>query len=73
MSPMNEPALPFPHRLKAHLAIYKRDVLGVQADGVWTRTGKPYAHILPREQIALNFLPQTVVSHPAYEVGAQLH
>lgn len=42
MSPMNEPALPFPHCLKAHLAIYKRDVLGVQADGVWTRTGKPY-------------------------------
>jgi hypothetical protein len=75
MSPMNEPALPFPHRLKAHLAIYKCDVLGVQADGVWTRTGKPYAHILPREQIALNFLPalrEEIASH-VRERSIRLH
>jgi hypothetical protein len=31
----------------AHLAEYKRSVLNVAADGIWSRTGKPYAHILP--------------------------
>jgi hypothetical protein len=42
--------------LKAHLADYKRRHLGVEADGVWTKNGAGYPHILPSEQYGHNLL-----------------
>ena len=47
---------PYPDRLKAHLATYKRTVLGIHEDGTWSRTGKSYSHILPAAQQDLNFI-----------------
>jgi hypothetical protein len=47
----------YPDRLRAHLAVYKRDTLGVEQDGIWSRNGKAYPHILPKDQLRLNFLP----------------
>jgi hypothetical protein len=45
-------------RLKLHLAAYKREILGVAEDGVYTRNQRAYPHILPREQMWLNALPE---------------
>lgn len=43
-------------RLQAYLARYKREELGVLADGVWRHRGRdiPYPHILPAGAEALN-------------------
>lgn len=38
---MNAPALPFADHLKAHLADYKRNVLLVETEGVWSGNGRP--------------------------------
>lgn len=43
-------------RLKAHLAEYKRDVLGVAENGKWVQNRVAYPHILPAEQRWLNVL-----------------
>jgi hypothetical protein len=42
--------------LKAHLADYKRRHLGVEADGIWTKNGQTYPHILPSDSYAQNLL-----------------
>ena len=49
-------AEPYVERLKRHLAAYKRDVLGVAEDGIWSRNGRAYPHILPAAQRDLNLL-----------------
>lgn len=48
--------LPFKERLLGHLAVYRRDVLGVETPGTFRHRGKDLsvAHILPRDQIWLN-------------------
>jgi hypothetical protein len=43
-------------RVRRHLATYKRRVLGVEADGVWSRNGRAYPHILPAQVRHLNLL-----------------
>lgn len=45
-------------RLREHLALYKREVLGVEEDGTWSYRGRaiPYPHILPRGKERLNIL-----------------
>jgi hypothetical protein len=43
-------------RLKAHLAAYKRDALGVTDDGVYAGNGRSYAHIVPSDKRHLNLL-----------------
>jgi hypothetical protein len=47
----------FQSRAKQCLSAYKREVLGVEEDGIWLRNGKAYPHILPREKCQLNILP----------------
>lgn len=47
----------FEARVKARLAHYKRETLGVVRDGVWTRNGRSYPHILPADLSWLNVLP----------------
>lgn len=42
--------------LKAHLARYKRTVLGVDRDGTWSKNGRAYSHILPKELQDLNLV-----------------
>lgn len=37
---------------------YKREVLGVEEDGIWLRNGRPYTHILPQKSRQLNILPR---------------
>lgn len=51
-------ATPYHLRLREHLARYKREVLGVAADGTWRYRGEaiPYPHILPVDQQHLNVL-----------------
>ncbi len=47
----------FQDHVKAHLANYKTNVLGVHENGIWPRNGKRYAHILPKSSYDLNILP----------------
>lgn len=47
----------FQEKQKEHLTRYKREVLGVEDDGIWKRNGKPYSHILPVSLQSLNLLP----------------
>ena len=42
--------------MKAHLAKYKIERIGVLEDGFWSNNGKPYAHILPERLHRLNIL-----------------
>ena len=42
--------------LKAHLADYKHNQLGVFEDGLWSRNSQPYPHILPLELRQLNIV-----------------
>jgi len=46
----------FQKRTKQWLSRYKREVLGVEEDGLW-RNGQPYPHILPKKEQWLNILP----------------
>src|SRR5882724_4078011 len=46
----------FQKRARQHLASYKRERLGVKADGIWLKNGQAYPHILPRELRYLNLL-----------------
>lgn len=46
----------FQRRAKQWLSAYKREVLGVDEDGIWVQNGKAYAHILPKEKYQLNIL-----------------
>ena len=46
----------FQRRAKRCLSTYKRDVLGVEEDGVWVRNGKAYPHVLPQQKYQLNIL-----------------
>jgi hypothetical protein len=46
----------FQRRAKRWLSTYKRDVLGVEEDGIWLRNRKRYPHILPQEKYQLNIL-----------------
>lgn len=46
-------------RMKEHLAQYKRERLGVAADGVWRSNNRPYGHILPESLRQLNILETT--------------
>jgi hypothetical protein len=46
----------FQQRAKRWLSTYRRDVLGVEDDGIWVQNGKAYAHILPKEKYQLNIL-----------------
>jgi len=41
---------------RKHLASYKRERLGVKADGIWRKNGQAYPHILPKELRYLNLL-----------------
>ncbi|HXJ85975.1 MAG TPA: hypothetical protein VMS18_04110 [Candidatus Binatia bacterium] len=42
---------------KRWLSTYRRDVLGVEDDGIWVQNGKAYPHILPQAKHQLNILP----------------
>lgn len=46
----------YAERLKAHLAEYKRQALGISEDGVWAKTKSTYPHILPKDLQRLNIL-----------------
>lgn len=46
----------FEEQIKASLAVYKREVLGVTEDGLWRKNKRPYPHILPVAQRRLNVL-----------------
>jgi len=46
----------FQRRAKQWLSAYKREVLGVEEDGIWVQNGKAYSHILPKEKYQLNIL-----------------
>lgn len=65
----------YSERLQAHLARYKATRLGVDEDGVWTRTGRAYPHILPTGQLELNILPEFREAFWAYAraQGVRLH
>ena len=41
-------------RVKSHLTEYRRNHLGIEQVGTWD--GKPYDHILPKEQLCLNLI-----------------
>lgn len=56
MPSMTGPTTLYADRLKAHLASYKRSVLAVNEDGIWTRNGRSYPHILPMRHRTLNLL-----------------
>ncbi len=43
-------------QLRSHLASYKRSVLQVEANGLWSHNNESYPHILPRDQQWLNIL-----------------
>lgn len=43
-------------RMRAHLAVYKRERLGIQENGIFRNSEKSYAHILPDSLQALNIL-----------------
>ena len=47
----------FQRRAKRWLSTYKREVLGVEEDGIWVRNRKAYVHILPQVKYQLNILP----------------
>jgi len=47
----------FQQRAKRWLSRYKRNVLGVEEDGIWVQNGRAYAHILPQEKRQRNILP----------------
>ena len=47
----------YSERLLAHLARYKTAGLGIAEDGIWTRTGQRYPHILPIAELEQNILP----------------
>ena len=47
----------FEEQIKASLAVYKRQILGVTEDGLWRKNKPPYPHILPAAQRQLNVLP----------------
>ena len=51
-------AAPFDEYIQARMARYKREVLGVVADGTWSYRGRTisYAHILPAELYRLNVI-----------------
>jgi hypothetical protein len=46
----------FATTLTAHLAKYKREVLGVTENGIWVRNGRKYNHILPQSLYKLNLV-----------------
>lgn len=46
----------FQRRARQWLSAYKREVLGVEEDGIWVQNGKAYSHILPKEKYQLNIL-----------------
>lgn len=48
--------VPYQDRLKGHLSRYKTGVLGIADDGIWSRNGRPYSHILPAERKYENLL-----------------
>src|SRR5256885_7189658 len=59
-------------RLQRHLAAYKIQRLGVRESGVWTRTGRPYPHILPLPLRHLNLIEtirREVVAYLATPAG----
>src|SRR4051794_28947503 len=43
-------------RAKKYLAAYKRHHLGVMEDGIWSKNGSHYPHLLPRALGRLNIL-----------------
>ena len=43
--------------MKVHLTQYKRDVLGVEEDGVWVMKNETRPHLLPISEMWLNILP----------------
>lgn len=47
----------FQQRAKRWLSAYKRDVLGVEEDGIWVRNREAHPHILPKNEQRLNILP----------------
>jgi hypothetical protein len=46
----------YARRLKAYLAGYKRDILGIVEDGLWLQNNQPYAHLLPADKREQNVL-----------------
>jgi len=48
----------FQQRAKRWLSAYKRDVLGVEEDGIWVRNREAHPHILPKKEQRLNILPR---------------
>lgn len=65
----------YARRVRQHLATYKRRVLGVEADGVWSRNGCAYPHILPAHLRHLNLLDlvRNDVLALAERTGIRLH
>jgi hypothetical protein len=55
VNPIPASVAPYAERMKRHLAEYKRQRIGVEADGEWSRGGS-YAHILPSSLAKLNIL-----------------
>jgi len=67
-------------RLLAHLARYKTARLGVRENGVWSRNGRPYSHILPEGLKRLNILETIrtefwdyVKDHPELQLHSDFH
>jgi len=66
----------YQEKLRAHLAAYKREVLGVQDDGVYAGNGRSYAHIVPSDKRHLNLLEtcrEGVVGYLAKRPELRLH
>ena len=52
----------YQEELNRHLSLYKRAVLGIEADGIYKRDGRARPHILPIEQSDANILPEAVAA-----------
>jgi len=46
----------FQQQTKRWMSTYKRDVLGIEEDGIWVQNGRAYPHILPQVKRQLNIL-----------------
>ena len=59
----------YSQRMKAHLARYKRERLGVEEPGIWKRNSQRYQHILPGALHWLNLHETIRAEFQAYWQG----
>jgi hypothetical protein len=59
--------------LKRHLADHKRKVLGIEEAGIYSRTGKPYEHILPKALADRNLLEPALTIERTYRRRMKRH